>query len=106
MNPVRLFAILTALWVSSTLAFATRGDTSYEQAVQYSLEHLVSGASTEFLADGDKVTVMPVRSWKSVSGHYCRQFETTFANATAAAGRIVSIRCRDDDGVWKRVTED
>ncbi len=106
MSPGRLFAILIALWISSTIAFATRGETSYEEAVQYSLEHLTSGVSTAFLANGNKVTVMPLRTWKSVSGHYCRQYETTVTKPVSAPDRIWAIRCRDGDGVWKKVKED
>ncbi len=102
----RLFLLYPALVVSSTFAFATRGDTSYEAAVQYSLEHLTSGNSTAFLVDGNEVMVMPLRTWKSVSGHYCRQYEITVTKPASDPDRTGSIRCRDGDGVWKKVKKD
>ena len=106
MRPGRLFPTFAALLVSSTFAFATRGDTSYEAAVQYSLEHLTSGVSTAFLVNGNEVMVMPMRTWKSVSGHYCRQYEITVTKPASGPDRTGSIRCRDGDGVWKKLKED
>ncbi len=106
MRPGRLFPLYAALVVSSTFAFATRGDTSYEAAVQYSLENLTSGNSTAFLVNGNEVMVMPLRTWKSVSGHYCRQYEIAVTKPASAPDRTGSIRCRDGDGIWKKVKED
>jgi surface antigen len=106
MSKGRIFLILVALGVSSTIALAMRSETSYEEVVQYSLEHLASGVSTAFLASGNKVTIVPLRTWKSVSGHYCRQYETTVTVRASAPSRIGSIRCRDGNGIWKRVKKD
>lgn len=106
MTPLRVFAIIIVLGVSSTIAFATRGETSYEEAVQYSLENLASGVSTAFLANGNAITIVPLRTWKSVSGHYCRQYETTITRWASAPDRTGSIRCRDGNGIWKRASND
>ncbi len=106
MRPGRLFPIYLALWVSSTFAFAARAETPYEAAVQYALEHLTSGISTASLVNGNEVMVMPMRTWKSVSGHYCRQYEITVTKPASAPNRAESSRCRDGDGVWKKATED
>jgi len=105
MRPGRLL-INTLLIVSSTFAFATRGETSYEAAVQYSLEYLSSGVSTAFLVNGNDVIVVPMRTWKSVSGHYCRQYAITVTNPASGPDRTGSIRCRVGDGVWKKFKED
>ena len=106
MMPVRLIAILIALWISSTFAFAASAESPYEAAVQYALEHLTSGISTASLVNGSEVTVMPMRTWKSVSDHYCRQYEITVTKPASDPDRTGSIRCRDDDGVWKNVKKD
>ena len=74
MRRSQLIAIFIALWVSSTFALAARADPPYETAVQYALEHLTSGISTASQFGGTDVMVMPVRTWKSVSGHYCRRY--------------------------------
>ncbi len=105
MRPGRLIAILVALWVSSTLAFAARAETPYEAAVQYALEHLTSGISTASQFGETEVMVMPVRTWKSVSGHYCRQYEITITKPTADPDHAERTRCRDGDGKWKQVKE-
>ena len=106
MRPGRLIAILVALWVSSTLAFAARAETPYEAAVQYALEHLTSGISTASRVNGIEVTVMPMRTWKSVSGHYCRRYEITITKPGADPDHGEWTRCRDGDGAWKKVRED
>ncbi len=62
MRPGRFIAILVALWVSSTLAFAARAEAPYEAAVQYALEHLTSGIATASLVNGIEVAVMPMRT--------------------------------------------
>jgi surface antigen len=78
----------------------------FEETVQYALENLTSGTSTAAMIDGARFTVMPVRTWKSVSGHYCRQFEVTLAKPASGADRAEGVRCRDGDGVWKRAIND
>ncbi len=106
MRPGRLFPIYIALWVSSTFGFAARAETPYEAAVQYALEYLTSGISTASLINGNEVMVMPMRTWKSVSGHYCRQYEITITKPASVPDRTESTRCRSGDGVWKKVKED
>ena len=105
MRPGRLIAILIALWISITFALAALADTPYEAAVQYALEHLTSGISTASMFQGTEVTVMPVRTWKSVSGHYCRRYEITITKPASAPDRTESTRCRDGNGIWKKVKE-
>jgi surface antigen len=101
----RLFAIFIALWVSSTFASAARADAPYEGAVQYALEYLTSGISTASTYKGTEVEIRPVRTWKSISGHYCRQYEITVTEPATDPNRDERTRCRDGDGKWKRVKE-
>ncbi len=106
MRPGRLIAILVTLWVSSTFAFAARAETPYEAAVQYALEHLTSGVATASMFNGIEVAVIPMRTWKSVSGHYCRRYEITITKPASAPDRTESTGCRDGNGIWKKVKED
>ena len=105
MKPGRLIAVLVTLGISSTFAFAARAESPYEVAVQYALEHLTSGISTASRINGNEVMVRPVRTWKSVSGHYCRQYEIAITKPAADPDQAERIRCRDSDGKWKQVKE-
>ncbi len=101
----RLFAAHIVFWASSTIALAVQAETPIEETVQYALEHLTSGTSTTALIYGTQVRVMPTRTWKSVTGHYCRQYEITVTEPGADPDRAEWTRCRDSDGIWKKVTE-
>ncbi|MFQ5566971.1 MAG: hypothetical protein ACE5EU_11480, partial [Paracoccaceae bacterium] len=68
-------AALIVFWASSIIAPAVQAETPFEETVQYALEHLTSGISTASMVKGTEVTVTPIRTWKSVSGHYCRRYE-------------------------------
>ena len=103
MSPGRRFAAHIVFWASSTFALAVQAETPFEETVQYALEHLTSGSSTAALIEGTEVTVMPTRTWKSVTGHYCRQYDITVTEPGGDPSRGELIRCRDTDGVWKKV---
>ena len=105
MRPGRLFTAHIVFWASSTFALAVQAETPFEETVQYALEHLTSGISTASLIDGTQITVMPTRTWKSVTGHYCRQYEMTIAKPDSAPDHGEWTRCRDGDGIWKKVKE-
>ena len=102
----QLFAVFIAVWISSTFALAARAEAPYEGAVQYALEHLTSGVAAVSIFNGIEVAVMPMRTWKSVSGHYCRRYEITITKPASAPDRTESTRCRDGNGIWKKVKED
>ena len=97
-----LIAALLALGAWNMAASSARADSHYESAIQYALEHLVSGIHTESAFFGTDVSVTPIRTWKSVSGHYCRQFDITVTRQGAMPEQDRGIRCRDSDGVWKK----
>ena len=106
MRPGTQFAAHIVFWASSAFALAVQAETPYEETVQYALEHLTSGVSTAALIDGTQILVMPTRTWKSVSGHYCRRYEVTVTEPNEDPNHGEWTRCRDSDGVWKKVKDD
>jgi surface antigen len=101
MRAGRLIAALAGLVLPCTFAMAAEAQAPYEESIQYALERLTSGISANSLVGGTAVTVKPIRTWKSVSGHYCRQYEITIAKPDSTPDQGEGIRCRDGDGKWK-----
>ena len=99
----RILATIAALWVSSTLAMAARAETPYEASVQYALENLTSGIATASVYSGTEVKITPVRTWKSVSGHYCREYRITVLEPASNPNHAEKTRCRDTDGTWRQI---
>lgn len=85
-----------------------RTDAVIESAIQTALERLQSGVMlTEQSSDGiTDIGARPLRTWKSVSGHYCREYEV---RVTDKGTRIPTIttgsRCRGADGIWREVED-
>ena len=95
--------VLAMLAIPLASVDARAGDASqkpYDSAIQYALEKLVSGIHTETFFGGVEVDVTPVRTWKSVSGHWCREYDITVRESDASPERERSTRCRDQ-GYWK-----
>jgi len=103
MRAGRLFTALIGLWIPCTSALAAEAPASFEASIQYALERLTSGVSANSQIGDTAVTVKPIRTWKSVSGHYCRQYEITIAQPNSTPNQDEGIRCRDGDGKWKQV---
>lgn len=101
MRAGKLIAALAGLVFACGSAMAAEAQAPYEESIQYALERLTSGISANSLVGGTAVTVKPIRTWKSVSGHYCRQYEITIAKPDSSADQREGIRCRDGDGKWK-----
>lgn len=106
MRSMRLITALTAFTVANTVAFSASSASAVEETVQYALEKLTSGIPAAAVVGGTKVVVLPIRTWKSVSGHYCRRFELTVTEPGTAPNRTEGTRCRDSDGIWKKVKSD
>ena len=72
-------------------------------ALDRGLEQLVSGESLEWNnPDSDALgVVVPVRTFKSASGHWCREYE---ARTERGSGEEVErgIACRNEGGTWER----
>ena len=103
MNLGKLAAAHIIFWVLSTYPLVVQAETLYEQTVQYALEHLTSGISTFSEIAGTQVPVMPIRTWKSVTGHYCRKYEISVTKPGSDSDHGEWTRCRDNDGIWKKI---
>ena len=104
-NQVRLLAAYIVLFASSTVAFASPAEAPYEAAIQYALEKLTSGTPATSVVTGAEVTVMPIRTWKSVSGHYCRRYEITVTEPGSGPVHGERTRCRVKGGLWMLVKD-
>jgi surface antigen len=98
-----LFTALIVFLIAHTPAVAVEAQAPYEESIQYALERLTSGISANSQVGEVAVTVKPTRTWKSVTGHYCRQYELTIAKPDSIPNQKDGIRCRDGDGIWKQV---
>jgi len=106
MKSMRLITALTAFAVANTTALSASSASAVEETVQYALEKLTSGIPAAAVIEGTEVVVVPIRTWKSVSGHYCRRYELTVKQPGTAPDRSEDTRCRDSDGIWKKVKSD
>ena len=72
------------------------------EAVQQALEtrpsHEPHYWSVRNVAEG---VVIPRRTWRSASGHWCREFEENVQLINGSSHSSVSVRCRTTDGRWK-----
>jgi len=106
MRSMRLITALAAFALANSAALTASSANALEDTVQYALEKLTSGIPAATVIAGTEVVVMPIRTWKSVSGHYCRQYELTVTQPGGEPNRTESTRCRDSDGIWKKVKTD
>lgn len=74
------------------------------EAMQQVLETHESGTPVRFEREGGgfAVTILPERTWRSQSGHWCRQFREIFLDSSVQDAPV-SIACRDAQGKWRRV---
>ena len=96
MTPGRFLVAHIVFWASIAFAPAVQAETPFEETVQYALENLTSGISTASMIEGTEVTVTPTRTWKSVSGHYCRRYEITVTEPGADPDRDECLVVRPD----------
>lgn len=101
------FSAAQALVLASLVfAPAARAEAAYESEVQYALEKIISGVSTAAVVNGTKVTITPLRTWRSVSGHYCREYRLTLAKPGSEPDRNRGVRCRESTGKWSKIEQD
>lgn len=76
---------------------------AFETTVQFALERLESGTSarSDRTAEGAVAHVRPERTWRSVSGHWCREFSIRIEVPGSDDITRRAVRCRDGDGRWK-----
>ena len=70
-----------------------------DRAVRRALETLVSGQSIAWRHGRDRGSVTPLRTYRSRSGHWCREYLRT----TRLSGHLIAVRalaCRGEEGDW------
>ncbi len=75
-----------------------------DQAMQRALETLESGTMTSW-SDPERYvvgSVMPLRTFRTASGLYCRELEETLS-IRGAVDRYRLVGCRMNDGTWRPV---
>jgi hypothetical protein len=87
-----------------TSTTVSRAESQFERTLTTALETLSSGVSATAMLGDTEVIVTPLRTWKSISGHYCRRFQVTSAKPASAKVSTESTRCRDN-GIWKPAFE-
>jgi len=105
----RLAACIVVVTIGAATDLAAQeatARTQYDEPVQYALENLLSGTSTVAMIRGTEVVIVPLRTWKSVDGHYCRRYEIRVTEAGAAPSTDQLTRCRTSEGVWQLVQQD
>lgn len=72
------------------------------RTVQQALEKAQSGMSVSAQAPDADVSVTPIRTYKSASQHWCREFRELVHQPDRDLQRL-GVACREADGVWRRV---
>lgn len=73
-------------------------------AVRHALENLPSGhIASSTTASGLVIRARPTRTWKSTSGHFCRELHLRVHDHEHALLSRRGVHCRDDDSVWRSV---
>lgn len=82
-------------WPSLSIARAT---------VQSALEGRAKGETQYWQVPGiAKGAVTPRRTWRSASGHWCRQYEENIQLADGRIETAIAVRCRSSNGRWQLV---
>lgn len=71
---------------------------------QQALETVPAGQARSWAVDGIATgAIEPLRTWKSTSGHWCREYRESLRLADGRSQTIEAIRCRDANGRWRKV---
>ncbi len=108
LTTVALYTLLTgcqsAPWSSSPALYTLMTDQDIRQAdttLQHTLESIPSSSSAAWHnhTSGNSGSVWPLRSYKSLSGYYCRDYkeELRIGNQRAA---YFDTACRNEAGKW------
>ena len=107
-----LVLVGAGLWVERTKSRASEDRRIeiaelIESAVQNALETAVSGSEVVVRrgADGPDVLVVPIRTYRSETNHWCREFrEQVIANGETITRN--GVACREPQGHWYRIESD
>jgi surface antigen len=111
--PNRKAALVAALIASSPAAASadfysgipSRSVQSAASVIQTALETLPSGQRADWVGrDQGFGYVKPIRTWKSVSGHFCRSFEERLYTSGGKVRSRELTACRVK-GTWRLVEE-
>ena len=102
MHLIRSISACLALSFASLPAWDARTELTLSTTVQYALENLVSGTAVTTKRGKTQITVTPIRTWKSVSDHWCRLYAVIVTAPGKAQNRTEETRCRQT-GIWKRL---
>lgn len=74
------------------------------RAVQDALEHAISGAEVSVSDDrlASVVSITPLRTYRSESRHWCREFVENLV-IEGKPNKRFGLACREADGGWRRV---
>ncbi|NIA67725.1 hypothetical protein HBA54_03900 [Pelagibius litoralis] len=89
----------------SYAALAPRAEVLARNTVQTALETAQSRSSLgwSFVEDGSSGAITPLRSYKSTTGYYCREYVEVIETAANGSNSRQRTACRDVDGVWKPI---
>ncbi|WP_169567198.1 hypothetical protein [Sneathiella limimaris] len=97
------FTLLTTACV--TPSPAQDPEQEKQSLIQNVLEKNVSGQSGGLqLTNTDRVIVTPVKTWKSVTGHFCRSYITEAWNDRTLQAKTTATACRNKHGKWITVS--
>ena len=86
-------------------ALAPRAEVLARNTVQEALETAPSKTSLSwtYVEDGSRGLITPLRTYRSSTGFYCREYrEVVMASAAQETSRQRTA-CRDADGLWKPI---
>ncbi len=104
-------ACLTAMLLGGCLSLNSGGSGNgparsgvVRTAIQIALEGNPSGVAESWqdAATGHQGTVLPVRTYQTQSGLFCRDYTVTFVEDSGTRSES-DTACRDTNGVWKDV---
>lgn len=85
------------------LRLTPRAEVLARNTVQTALETAQSRSSLQwsFAEDGSNGVVTPLRTYKSSTGYYCREYVEIVETAADGQNSRQRTACRDLDGIWK-----
>ncbi|MEQ8357061.1 MAG: hypothetical protein RH942_16105 [Kiloniellaceae bacterium] len=84
---------------------APRAEVLARNTVQEALETARSQTSLSwiYVLDGSKGEITPLRTYRSSTGFYCREYVEVVESGASPRTRRQRTACRDEDGLWKPI---
>ena len=86
-------------------SLAPRAEVLARNTVQEALETARSRTSLSwvFAEDGTKGEITPLRTYRTTTGYYCREYVEVVESGLEGRSSRQRTACRDDDGLWKPI---